>query len=124
RSRILARIRERQAKPATPAPSEVESVASHLAAHPRNAMPRDSWTPLARFRERALSLASTVDQAESWAQAPSRVASYLEEHGLPKRAVCWPELLGIDWRSAGIAVEARSARADDLVGITGACCAI
>jgi L-lactate dehydrogenase complex protein LldG len=38
--------------------------------------------------------------------------------------VCWPELAELEWQAAGINVEARAARGSDLVGITGAFCAI
>ncbi|MDB5901358.1 MAG: lactate utilization protein, partial [Betaproteobacteria bacterium] len=124
RERMLALIRERQGKPAQPRPDEIEAVRSHLAAHPRNPAPRDVWDPLTRFRERALSLASTVDEAGAPGEVPSRVAAYLGERGLGSRAVCWPALATLDWAGCGLDVEARSARGDDLVGITGAFCAI
>ena len=121
---MLARIRERQGKPPAPDAAEIETVRAHLAAHVRSPGPRDDWAPLVRFRERALSLASTLDTALSKAGVPSIVAAYLRERGLPLRAVCWRELLELDWAGADVEVEARSARGDDLVGITGAYCAI
>jgi L-lactate dehydrogenase complex protein LldG len=49
---------------------------------------------------------------------------YLLGHGLPARAVVVPELLDVDWAAAGLAVEARAAGDDDLVGVTGCFCAI
>jgi len=55
---------------------------------------------------------------------PQAVARYLNEHALPKQAVCWPVLQALDWTSVGVTVEARPARGDDLVGMTGAFCAI
>ncbi|MDB5903598.1 MAG: hypothetical protein JWM26_2476, partial [Betaproteobacteria bacterium] len=85
RERMLALIRERQGKPAKPTVEEIEAVRSHLAAHPRNPAPRDAWDPLTRFRERALSLASTVDEAGARGEVPSRVAAYLGERGLGSR---------------------------------------
>ena len=97
---------------------------AHLDAHPCNPTPHDSGDPIARFRERALSLASTVDVATHVAQVPACVARYLQERTLPLQAVCWPEFESLDWAALGVAVEARSARGDDLVGITGAYCAI
>ena len=121
---MLARIREQQGKPAMPDPRELQTVRAHVAQHPRSPAPRDEWDPLNRFRERALSLASTVDEAESFAHAPARVADYLRARALPMSAVCWRELLELDWSGSGIDVESRAARGDDLVGITGACCAI
>jgi L-lactate dehydrogenase complex protein LldG len=124
RERILARIRERQGKPDAATPDEFETVRSHVAAHPRNPQPRDVWDPLTRFRERALSLASTVETAGSPAEVPALVAAYLRERALPLHGVCWRELAGLDWRAAGVAVDVRPARGTDLVGITGAYCAI
>ena len=124
RQRILARIRERQGRRPERDASETAHVRAHLDAHPCNPTPHDSGDPIARFRERALSLASTVDVATHVAQVPECVARYLQERTLPLQAVCWPEFESLDWAALGVAVEARSARGDDLVGITGAYCAI
>ncbi|HYC44831.1 MAG TPA: lactate utilization protein C [Burkholderiales bacterium] len=121
---MLARIRERQHKSAVRNPDETVAVHAYIAAHARSPAPRDSWEPLARFRERALSLASTVDSAASRADVPARVAAYLREHALPMRAVCWSELATLGWAANGIHMDTRGARGDDLVGVTGAFCAI
>jgi L-lactate dehydrogenase complex protein LldG len=121
---MLARIRERQGKPPQPTAAEVESVRAYIGAHARHAGPRDDGEPLQRFRERALSLASTVDEARGFDDVPALVAKYLAEHSLGTRAVCWPELASLDWAGNGLDVEPRNARGDDLVGITGAFCAI
>ena len=124
RENILARIRARQGKPAARTAAEREAVRSHIQAHPGSPRPRMEWDPVARFRERALGLASTVDKVDAPAAVPDAVARYLESSGLPRAAVCWQELLALDWSGAGIRVEARAARDTDLVGITGAFCAI
>jgi len=124
RDNILARIRARQGKSAAPDAAEREAVRSHIAAHPQNPRPRAEWDPVARFREQAVSLASTVDKVETLAAVPAAVAHYLEARGLPRAAVCWRELVGLDWKAAGIRVEARAARSSDLVGVTGAFCAV
>ena len=121
---MLARIRERQGKPREPQPAEIEAVRAHLAAHPRNAAPRDQWDTLTRFRERALSLASTLDEVQTMNTVPAAVARYLAAGSLGTRAVCWSGLASLDWTGSGLEVEARSARGDDFVGITGAFCAI
>jgi L-lactate dehydrogenase complex protein LldG len=121
---MLACIRERQGKPREPQAAEIEAVRAHLAAHPRNAAPRDAWDTLTRFRERALSLASTLDEVETTSAVPSAVARYLAAGNLGTRAVCWPELASLGWPGSGLDVVARTARDDDLVGITGAFCAI
>lgn len=121
---MLARIRERQGKPPQPSASDRDAVRAHLSLHARSPAPRDEWDTTERFRERALSLASTLDEAASLDDVPARVARYLLEHNLSMRAVCWPQFLALDWQANGIEIEARSAHDADLVGITGACCAI
>ena len=124
RENILTRIRARQGKPATQTAAERETMQSHLRTHPVSLRPRMDWDPVARFRERALGLASTVDEVDTLAAIPAAVARYLDSSGLPRAAVCWQELMALDWSGAGIRVEARAARDTDLVGITGAFCAI
>lgn len=124
RDNILARIRARQAKGATPGVGGREAVRAHLAAHRQNARPAADWNPLTRFRDEALKLASTLDEVESFDAAPAAVARYLEAQGLPRDAVCWDGIAGLDWGAAGIRISNRRARDTDLVGITGAFCAI
>jgi L-lactate dehydrogenase complex protein LldG len=124
RENILARIRARQGKPAAPTAPEREAVRMHIAAHPQSPRPLADWEPLARFRERALGLASTVDQVEQRASVPGAVARYLEQRRLPRAAICWTEFASLDWRAAGIEIAVREARESDLVGVTGAFCAI
>lgn len=79
---------------------------------------------VAAFTERARILSSDVVGPVVPAQACREVASYLQTRQLPPRAVCWPALGALGWREAGITAETRAARGDDLVGITGAFCAI
>ena len=124
RERMLARIRERQGKPPQPSLAEIESIRAHIAAHARSPAPRDAFDVHDRFRERALSLASTVDDAQTIESVPAAVARYLAERNLGTRAVCWPELGTLDWSGSGLEVEPRSARGDDLVGVTGVYCAV
>lgn len=124
RESILARIRARQGKTPVPTDAEREAVQTHVRAHPVHARPRMEWNPLVRFRERALGLASTVEEVESMEDVPAAIARYLRANSLPVAAVCWSELAALDWHAAGIPIEAREARDTDLVGITGAFCAI
>lgn len=124
RENILARIRARQGKNPVPTDAERAAVRAHIQSHLGSARPRMDWDPLARFRERALGLASTVDEVETLAAVPAAVARYLEASGLPRAAVCWQEFVALDWGDAGMRVEARAARDTDLVGITGAFCAV
>jgi L-lactate dehydrogenase complex protein LldG len=78
----------------------------------------------ATFADRARKLSSDVTGPVSAAHACIEVANYIAAHTLPPRAVCWPALADHDWAAAGISAEARAARADDPVGITGCFCAI
>jgi L-lactate dehydrogenase complex protein LldG len=124
RESILARIRARQGKPAVQTTAERDAVRSHIRAHPGSPRPRMDWDPVVRFRERALGLASTVDEVATLEAIPAAVARYLAAHSLPLAGVCWPEFAGLDWRGASLAIESRAARGADPVGITGAFCAI
>jgi L-lactate dehydrogenase complex protein LldG len=124
RENILARIRARQGKGPRPDSAEREALESHLRAHPQSARPAMEWDPVARFREQALRLASTIEDVTSLDGVPAAAARYLQQHGLPLAAVCWPQFAGLPWQGAGLDVEARAARDTDLVGITGAFCAI
>lgn len=124
RDNILARIRAAQGKPPAPSDGEREAVRAHLAAHAQSPRPRAADDLMACFRQRVLALASTIDDAGTLADVPQAVASYLRRSNLPLDAVCWPELLELGWRGAGLTVAARAARDGDLVGITGTFCAI
>ncbi len=88
RRNILARIRARQGKPAAAAGAERETVRSQIAARTVSPRPRMDWETVARFRERALGLASTMDEATTAADVHAAVARYLKSHSLPLTAVC------------------------------------
>ncbi len=124
RADILARIRTRQGKAVTVRAAEQETVAQYIAAHPAGPRPTVDADIIARFRDRALSLMTTIDEVHAAADIPAAVARYLREQQLQPVAVCWPELAALDWAAQGLRVESRAARGDDLVGITGAFCAI
>ena len=124
RENILARIRAQQGKPAAQTAAEREAVRSHVQSHPGSPRPSMEWDPVARFRECAVGLASTVDEVESLDAVPAAVARYLKAGALPLTAVCWAEIAALDWRAAGVEIAVREARDTDLVGITGAFCAI
>ena len=83
-----------------------------------------TWDPVVRFKEQALRLASTIEEVSALDGVPAAAARYLKQHGLPLLAVCWPQFADLPWRGAGLEVESRAARDTDLVGITGAFCAI
>lgn len=124
RDNILSRIRAAQGRSGAPDDAERDAVRAYIQVHPPGPRPRSDWELTARFRERVLSLASTWDEVGSTSGIPAATASYLHENNLPLRAVCWKEFIALDWAGSGITVEARNARGDDLVGITGAFCAI
>lgn len=124
RDNILARIRAAQGKPSVAGAEERESTRAHLAAHRQSPRPRVAGDPVAYFCARALALASTIEQVDTASDAPRAVAGYLKRNTLPLSAVCWPEFAALDWAGAELEVEARAARDGDLVGITGAFCAI
>ena len=124
RDNILARIRAAQGRAGAPSLQERTAVAAYITAHPQGPRPQSDWEPVARFRDRALSLASTLTEVTSVTGVPEAIATYLTSHSLPPAAVCWPEFGTLDWRGAGLAVEARAAGESDLVGITGCFCAI
>lgn len=125
RERILGRVR-RAIRAGVPPSAETEARAdAYLQARSGGPRPADSgWDLLTRFRASAQALSSTVDQVSSMSEVPAAAATYLRAQGLPQQAVCWPELAALPWSEHGLAVEARSARRDDLVGITGAFCAV
>jgi len=124
RENILSRVRQRLGRTEASARKAHESVAAYLASHTSGPRPASLLDAAVQFRERALKLASTYDEAESLHAVPRAVARYLHMHALPLAAVCWPELAALDWKGNGITVEARPARGEDAVGITGAFCAV
>ena len=124
RDQILARIRAAQGKPAVAEAAERESVHAHLAAHAPGPRPRVSGSSAAQFAARARALASTLDTVGTASDVPQAVGEFLKRNALPLAAVCWPEFAGLGWAAAGLEVEARAVRDGDLVGITGAFCAI
>ena len=124
RENILSRIRAKRTPGSMAHSAAREAVRAHIARHTQNARPAVNWNPVARFRDEALKLSSTVDEVASMAAVPGAVASYVAQQRLTGEAVCWGELASLDWRAAGIKVDARAARPADLIGITGAFCAI
>lgn len=124
RENILARVRAKLAKGIATESAAREAVRAHIAEHPQNPRPAVSWDPVARFRGEALKLSSTVDEVASNAAVPAAIARYLASQHLPRKAVCWETLATLDWGAAGIEVTTRATRATDLVGITGAFCAV
>ena len=113
RENILARIAKARGTSAV----DVDGV---IRRHQRGPVPPLDDDLVKRFVGQATRLASDVVRAAALTEVPGAVAQYLRERDLPQRGVCWPNLAPFDWRSAGIELEARAARGDDLVGVTGA----
>jgi L-lactate dehydrogenase complex protein LldG len=131
REAILARVRaalQRAGKAPQPPGAREAHVARH-AQGPRPTLPGDL---VARFVERATAMASTVERLASRDDVPAAVVRYLDALELPPaiaaqkshRGVCWPAFADLDWRGAGLEIEARATTGDDRLGITGCLCAI
>jgi len=84
-----------------------------------------------RFLDRAADMSSTTARVATVDAVPAAIQRYLDAPGVhasaavpDTRTVCWPEFASLDWRRAGITVEARPTLGDDGLGITGCFCAI
>lgn len=122
RTAILGRVRAALGRgDAAPAVAQMEA---HIAAHPLGMQPQRDWEPEERFRTRAEALTSTVEKVAGLQAVPAAVARYLVRQGLPTGGVVWPALRKLDWIGAGLGMEDRPARGDDLVGVTGCFCAV
>ncbi len=122
REKILGKIRSAQSNAALRTPTE--SINNHLAQHPRGPMPSAPENLLAQFKERALKLSSDVRGTSDKMEVPKLLAIYLSERKLPNSGVCWPSLAGLPWSAAGLDMQSRPAKNHDLIGVTGAFCAI
>jgi L-lactate utilization protein LutC len=122
REKILGRIHDTRSHAATAI--QTETIHSYLARHPRGPLPPRPDDLVACFREKALKLSSDVVQTNALDEIPALLARYLNERKLPKRGVCWPSLEGLHWNASGLEIQPRPATDQDLVGVTGAFCAI
>jgi L-lactate dehydrogenase complex protein LldG len=124
RKAIFSRIRSAQNRPGTPSQSEYDSVRDYIEHHSRGPLPTVGQDLVAHFTQQALRMSDTVDTVAATADVPAAVARYLGQIGATNAAVAWKTLESLAWREAGIAVEFRPPRNEDLVGITGAFCAV
>ncbi len=90
----------------------------------RGPQPQLAGDLVARFADKARSLASSVERVGSAEEVPAVVACYLNEQALPPQAVVTGDVAGLDWAGAGIEVAARVAVDADRTGISGCFCAI
>ena len=114
RENILARIGKARG------PAAAVDVDLAIRRHQRGPIPALDKDIVKLFGERAVKLASDVSRAGTITEVPGMVARYLRERDLPMKGVCWPVMALLDWHNVDIEIEARAARGDDLVGITGA----
>jgi L-lactate dehydrogenase complex protein LldG len=124
RERILAEIRKRQGRGGPLSAAERETIETYLRRHPRGPLREPAADLVAVFRERAEAAASTTDRVASLAEAPPAITRHLDANGLPRSGCVWPLLGSIDWRGAGLALDARAAHAEDAIGVTGVFSAI
>jgi len=124
REAILSRIRQRLGRTPKNASTAHGNMTSWLAAHPQGPRPALEVDLVKRLCEKSEALSSTIDVVRAMEDAPAAAMRYLRRHALPLTAVCAPEVAALDWAAAGLGVEARAARDEDLVGITACFCAI
>jgi L-lactate dehydrogenase complex protein LldG len=125
REKILARIRKAQGRGGSaPSKAELEAVEIYLRAHPRGTLPKVEADLVARFRARAEATQCTTEELAAKAEVPAAVARYLKSGDLPLAGCVWPQLAGLDWKGAGLALEPREAKGTDAIGVTGAFAAI
>jgi len=124
RDDVLARVRAALRHDPAQVDARRRAALDQIATRGQGPRPLLAGDLLQRFRSRSEAMSSTVDLVASMAEVPAAVARYLAAGALPRRAACWQAYAGLDWAGAGLEVEARAADADDLLGITGAFCAI
>ncbi len=127
REDILGRVRNALHRNGSNAAIAREEMLASLAGRAHGPKPGFDPAPQAlldRFRLKSEKQSSTVELVAQEADVPAAVARYLTSMNLPTSAVAWPSLATLDWAGAGLAVEGRAARDEDLVGITGCFCAV
>ena len=101
RERILARIRQQQGRDDAQKTAEAREADDWLRRHPRGPLPDIGPDRIAKFREMALRMQSTLDEVPLWDEAPAAVARYLQAHALPLAAVAHDTLEQLRWQGAG-----------------------
>lgn len=124
REEILARVRAALQHDPAQVEAKRRAAVDYMAARHQGPRPLLDGDLLERFCCRSEAMSSTVDRITRSVDLPLAVARYLLAGGLPMRAVCWEAYAALDWAAAGLTVEPRAAHDQDLVGITGAFCAI
>jgi len=125
---IFHRIRKAQHRSAEQTPDEHAAAQHYLRHHPEGPRPAVGADLVAHFEQQALRMSDTVARAAAMAEVPAAVAHYLDGLGvdaeIPRQAIAWNTLAGLDWQRAGLRVEFRPPKNEDMVGITGCFCAV
>jgi len=122
RDEILARVRQGVGK-GDFAQRRAAALAV-LDAKARGPQPAMTGDLVERFRNKAESLASTVDRVAERSAAPAAVRRYLEAHGLAPQIVTTADVGDLDWSGSAIAHAVRGAVDADRVGVSGCFCAV
>ncbi|HJV85416.1 MAG TPA: lactate utilization protein C [Noviherbaspirillum sp.] len=124
RKAIFSRIRQAQNRPVEPTQAERDAVREYVSAHSQGPRPALGDDLVEHFRQQALRMSDTVDEVASLDEVPQSVARYLDSIGVARQAIAWKTLDSLAWSGAGMQMEFRAPRNEDLVGITGAFCAV
>lgn len=124
RQAIFSRIRNAQQRSSEVSRNELEAVQDYLRHHPHGPQPHIGADTVKHFAQQALRMSDTVAEVASMADVPAAVAVYLDDLGIAKQAIAWKTLDALAWTQAGIEVAYRPPVNADLVGITGAFCAV
>ncbi|HVF63185.1 MAG TPA: lactate utilization protein C [Casimicrobiaceae bacterium] len=131
REAILSRIRKALTERGTASAARSEA-SRYVDAHARGPQPVKTADGIAQFVDQAVHMESTVERIATLQDIPRAVARYLDALELPAaiaeqrshKGVCWPRFAQLDWRAAGLDIEARPTTGGDRLGITGCFCAI
>src|SRR5216117_1453509 len=95
RDNILGRIQAALGRSRPLTETEAAPLRAVLRENRRGPLPSMDWEPVSRFRERCLSLSSTVDDVADLQQVPAAVKRYLTTSHLPRACVCSPQFAGL-----------------------------
>lgn len=124
RQAIFSRIRKAQQRSNQVSQGERDAVQDYLQHHPSGPQPQVGHDLIGHFRAQAQRMSDTVAEVASMAEVPAAVAAYLDDLGIAKQAIAWKTLDALAWAQAGIEVMFRPPVNADMVGITGAFCAV
>lgn len=119
RDNILRRVREARRAGPGPSAEEIRRVDERIRARPVGPRPVAGGDLSELFLRQCERMSSSVARVARMQEVPASVSAFLAGKGLPLKAAAWPSVAALDWTGAGMSVEARPARDDDLVGITG-----